>query len=94
MVNDFLVRLPRHDAGLSLHHNEHKTVYETVEQFLGNRFGEVDFVSPEERAKAIETNELWELHWYPNTPVGFYEICASSLEAIFEWLAANKDDFK
>jgi hypothetical protein len=70
--------LPEHKCGLHLSHNEHRDVYEKVEQFY-----EADwFVSPEEWNKAVAEDSVWVLHWYPDTPVGFYRIAASTLEAI------------
>ena len=70
--------LPEHKCGLHLSHNEHRDVYETVEQFY-----EADcFVSPEEWRKAVAEDSVWVLHWYPDTPIGFYRIAASTLEAI------------
>jgi hypothetical protein len=70
--------LPEHKCGLHLSHNEHLDVYETVEQFY-----EADcFVSPEEWRKAVAEDSVWVLHWYPETPIGFYRIAASTLEAI------------
>lgn len=73
--------LPPHKGGLYLTHNEHKGVYETVALFTG-RDRDDQWVSPEEKRKAIETDELWCLQWYPDTPVGFCVLMASSLEAI------------
>ena len=70
--------LPEHKCGLHLSHNEHRDVYETVEQFYESDF----FVSPEEWSKAIKEDSVWVLHWYPETPIGFYQIAASTLEAI------------
>jgi len=70
--------LPEHKCGLRLIHNEHRDVYETVEQFYDAN----DFISEEEWRKAIAEDSVWVLHWYPNTPVGFIRIAASTLEAI------------
>ena len=70
--------LPEHKCGLYLSHNEHKDVYESIQDFYDAK----DFVSLEEYIKAIDENSVWKLHWYPDTPIGFYIICASSLEAI------------
>jgi hypothetical protein len=70
--------LPEHKCGLHLSHNEHRDVYETVEQFYAADW----FVSPEEWRKAIAEDSVWVLHWYPETPVGFHSIAASTLEAI------------
>ena len=70
--------LPKHRCGLHLSHNEHRDVYETVEEFY-----DVDsFISMEELAKAISEDSVWVLHWYPETPIGFHRIAASTLEAI------------
>ncbi len=41
-----------------------------------------DWVSEEERAKAIEANSVWRIQWYPSTPIGSYTVMASSLEAL------------
>ena len=70
--------LPEHKCGLHLSHNEHRDVYETVEQF----YDPGDFVSEEEWLKAIKEDSVWVLQWYPNTPIGFNRIAASTLEAI------------
>jgi hypothetical protein len=70
--------LPEHKCGLYLSHNEHKDVYETIEQFYEIEW----FVSSEEWEKALREDSVWVLHWYPDTPIGFHRICASSLDAI------------
>ena len=74
--------LPEHKCGLYLTHNEHKDGYESVEEFIANRNLELDFVSLKEIQKAIDEDSVWHLQWYPDTPIGSYSICASSLEAI------------
>ena len=75
--------LPKHKCGLYLTHNEHRDVYETIEQF----YDADDFVSEDEWLKAVAEDSVWCLHWYPDTPVGFHRIYASSLEAIQKALA-------
>jgi hypothetical protein len=88
----FEVMLPAHAAELALIHNEHKSYYRTVKETLedddlGKTVDELnDFVTAVERQKAIETNELWELRWYPDTPVGFCRKRAASLPALAAWL--------
>lgn len=67
--------------------------YATVEQYETNYGDSVStWVSEEERAKGYAENSMWTLHWYPNTPNGFYDIAASSLPALFEGL--RKLEFK
>ena len=73
--------LPAHHS-LSLEHNGHRTVYQTVEQYYCGVDWIDDWVSDAEMQKAIETDEVWVLHWYPRTPVEFHWLLASSLEAL------------
>ena len=70
--------LPEHKCGLHLSHNEHRDVYETIEQFYDSE----DFISQEEWQESIAKDSVWVLHWYPETPIGFTRIAASTLEAI------------
>lgn len=85
--------LPPHKCGLYLTHNEHRDVYEQLADWLEHRAmggAEPDWESPEARQRAIDTDECWVLHWCPNSPVGFNEVAAPTLE---ECLAlANADD--
>jgi hypothetical protein len=78
------VFIPPHKASMTITHNEHLDVYETVAQRIegADYFGDEDFVSPEDRQRCIDTNELWTCHWYPETPVGFHKLHASSLAAL------------
>lgn len=77
------IKFPRHAAGLHLTHNDHKSVYETVAQSIEDgRYDSDAFVSDEQREKAIATNECWELHWYPDTPVGFCVLLAADLDVL------------
>ena len=87
------MQLPRHEVSLTLTHNNHKNYYMTVAQAieaddLGYR--KDSWVSPEQRAKAIETNECWSLQWYPSSPVSFYVLSAADLDVLLA--AANAFD--
>ena len=78
---------PKHKAGLYLTHNEHKDYYETVAVRVGYHPSIDDehyWVSPEDKQKSIDTNELWELQWYPDTPVGFHKVCGSTLDIVLK----------
>lgn len=72
---------PRHECGLHLTHNNHKDYYETVEQYFENPWMNGD-ISTEEKQKMIDTNEVWELQWYPDTPVSFYKVLGSTFEGV------------
>lgn len=75
-VNDF----PKHECGMFLSHNTHKDYYETVEQYIDrDKENDEDTL---DRDECIKLNEVWELQWYPNTPVGFYRVIGSTLEKV------------
>jgi hypothetical protein len=81
------MNLPKHKAGLYLTHNQHKDYYETVEQISVLEYMGIDkddFVSHEDYQKCIDTDELWELQWYPETPIGSHKVCGSTLEIVLQ----------
>lgn len=43
-----------------------------------------DWISQEDRDKAVANNGIWTLQWYPNTPVGFCTIHGSSLQVLVD----------
>lgn len=83
------IKLPKHLCGLSLEHNEHKNYYDTAQQWLKEQAqnGESPnhyFKDTEAYIKAITTDEVWVLQWYPNTPIGFIRVMAPTLEELLE----------
>ena len=77
---------PKHKCGMYLTHNQHRDSYQTVEQALAeeNYYDDSDWVSPEQRARAIETDEVWALQWYPQTPIGSYSMLAADLDVLLQ----------
>lgn len=55
----------------------------TPDMLLGDR---EDWVSDAEYQKALNTNSVWRLQWYPDTPVGFCTLFASSLQVLIDHL--------
>jgi hypothetical protein len=82
MIDDFLAALPAHKCSLHLTHNEHLSYYSTVEE--EDRNGHWNWVSEAQRQLAIQRNEMWQIQWYPETPVGFHSLCAAELGALLE----------
>lgn len=78
------MNFPRHACSLTLTHNGHKDYYETIEEWeeSKNKSGEVSWVNEEERTKAFAHGDVWEIQWYPRTPIGFYSLAASSLDIL------------
>lgn len=75
------IKWPKHDAEMIITHNAHKSDYQTVQEWLGGYGGEGFWISQDEMARAIETDSVWEIHWYPRTPVSFHCVRASTFEA-------------
>ena len=78
---------PKHKCGLYLTHNRHKDFYEEIGKYVnGGHRGTADsFKDDETRERSIKTDEIWELQWYPNTPVGFYAVAAPTLEECLKY---------
>jgi hypothetical protein len=83
-----MMNLPEHKASLSITHNQHKDYYQTVDEYINNEldpYEHYDFENKEQREKCVRTNEIWEMQWYPNTPVGFNSIAAPTLEELLDY---------
>ena len=72
------MKFPEHKCGLYLSHNPHRDVYEIVQDY----YEPDDFISSTDRQKCIDTDDVWELQWYPDTPIGFHRVLGSSLELV------------
>lgn len=80
-----MIKFPAHECGLFLAHNEHKDYYQTVADRIRNEDHgclAINFVSPEQMQKAIDTNEMWVLQWYPRTPITSYILSAADLDVL------------
>jgi hypothetical protein len=84
------IKWPRHAASLYLEHNDHKNYYQTIEEVCENY--EHDWISEEERKKAIETDSVWTLQWYPDTPIGSHCYAASTFEALMGHVMSLEQD--
>ena len=75
------MEFPKHLA-LYMTHNDHKTNYESVEVYLMDMVDDYQdlFENLGALQQAIDTDEIWDIQWYPDTPVGFYRILAPTLE--------------
>jgi hypothetical protein len=76
-------------VSMTVTHNEHKLYYQTAEQFIAEGHVKSQFLNQEEVDKAIETDEIWSVQWYPNTPVGSCMVYASKLNVIFEYIQSS-----
>lgn len=79
--------------GLMFDYNGHMANYMSIEEYYEDCLDCSDeWVSLEERTKAIANNTVWHAHWYPITPIGSYKLLASSLEVLIQEL--GKIDYK
>lgn len=87
------IQWPKHRASLHLTHNDHLSYYRTVKEAIEDSdhgYGDDCWVSPEQKQKAIDTNDCWTIQWYPDTPVGFCLLSAADLDVLLA--AASSDD--
>ncbi len=77
------MKLPKHYT-LSIEHNPHKICYETVEKYIDHYEHLQEAISQEDLKICKERDELWQLQWYPDTPIGFHVILSYSLQRCLE----------
>ena len=77
--------LPKHIC-MSIQHNPHAGVYETIEKWLEHRDlnGDGECITPEDRAEILHTGEVWTISWCPDTPVGSRFVAAATLDRALE----------
>jgi len=80
-----MIKFPKHKCELILSHNAHKTSYTSVDEYTRFDLNGDCWISEEQKEKAYKTQEYWELHWYPDTPVGFIRFWAADLDALLEY---------
>ena len=77
---------PPHKAALHLTHNDHKSIYQTAQEWIEDQESlfkhELWWATDTSRQRAIETDEIWELRWYPDTPIGFCVIYGATLDEV------------
>lgn len=60
----------------------HRDVYESIEQYLSGPCSKPDWQDDESYQRAIATDELWEMSWHPNNPVGGFSVAAPTLDEL------------
>lgn len=89
-----LLKLSKHTCGLYLQHNACKDMYETVAQMLNSNENFYGWQNEKSKQKAVDTNEIWTLQWYPDTPIGCYAIAAPTLKELMDYLEKEFKDFE
>lgn len=78
----FLKLLPDAKFSLMLEWNPHKPDHLTIEDWEKLFEFPGDWVSDEQRDKAIAQDNLWLLRWYPDNSVGSYCCLACDLDVL------------
>jgi hypothetical protein len=87
MIIDCISDLPPHYC-LSIQHNEHKATYTSINDYLNEDYVK-ECISYEEAHLCLQKDEIWEVQLYPNTPIGFYKTCASTLREAIRLMLMN-----
>lgn len=67
-------------AGVTISFNDHRTIYSSVTDYLSDGLKNFDDVSPELAQEMDRLDTIVEVHFYPRTPVGFYQVHDVSLD--------------
>ena len=94
MTSASIETLAQASLSVTLEYNPHKTTYETVEQYLHNRFDWAnakieDEIPAEDLRLMTETDTIWAISRYPSNPVGFEVVYAPTLERALEVMQAE-----
>lgn len=77
------MNLPSHKAGLFLTHNEHRSYYQPLSEWLLDHSVEPDEWAGEgQKERALADDSCWCLQWYPDTPIGSYSLYAADLDVL------------
>lgn len=97
---ELLILLKGEFSSLTIGFNEdHACNYATAQRYhdewgqygAGNNDARIKWVSEEERQKAIRENSVWTIQWYPNTPIGFNCVGASTFETAAKYALSMSD---
>lgn len=88
-MSSLLNLFPEHKCGLVLEHNAHRGYYQSAEDWCKEQEersegGMYEWGSHEAKARAIATDEIWTLQWYPESPVSFKAAAAPTLPELLE----------
>ena len=88
------VDLPEHKGSLSIIHNDHLSVYQTVEQYIAEEssgYKEFQWKSEQDYKKAVETNELWSMRWSPSGSRAYVTIYAPTFTDLIKTMITNTE---
>ena len=74
------------NTSIYIEYNEHKGDYKTASEWVEEQDEDSlkEWVSKEQRDKAVQNDTVWRIQWYPDTPIGFYVLYAADLAPLIE----------
>ncbi len=69
---------PKHHS-LHITHNQHKDYYMSAQDYF-NDYPHLNDIDSDIRHRCIQQDSIWEIQWYPNTPISFYIVVAPTFE--------------
>lgn len=82
------MNLPNHDVSLYLTHNEHKSYYQSISDYILEADGRFCFKDEDSKNRSIANDEIWVLQWYPLTARTFHCVAAPTLEEVLTFAAS------
>lgn len=77
------IKFPPHKGGLYIEHNPHLGSYMTIEKYFED--GWPNFKSESVKQKCLEQGSIWVVQWYPDTPIGSYQVAAPTFEEALQF---------
>ena len=68
-------------ASVHLDVNQHKAYYQKLDEYLNEHERKND-IDPKELEAMLAADTMYELQFYPSTPVGFYVVYGLTLESV------------
>ena len=85
VVEKFISVIAENKFPFSLMHNQHHVYYESVDDYIRDSLSCASFKDDDSKQRCINTDEVWELQWYPNSSIGFCSIAAPTLFELLQF---------
>lgn len=82
-----MLKFPK-NIHLQITHNIHNIFYQSIEDYIRNDL-QVEWVPGDARERAIATDSMWVVSWYPDTLVGFCSMAGATLEEVLDYIYEN-----
>lgn len=90
-MNNYAWLASQNPCSLSIEMNEHACNYVTAKEWIEEHTGQDEWsqIAPDLLQSMKDTNTIWRLQIYPNTPVGFNVWFGPTLDSVIEQARAD-----